>query len=114
MAALVVISDIPAHREVCGIAPTYVPADSVDNWVDALREAARLESGRTRTSKATGSSYCPSVFLDEDRGKNSGNFEFLPPLVFLLLVAAIADKADSSEGALHPSFRQDLSLRQES
>jgi glycosyltransferase involved in cell wall biosynthesis len=35
------ISDIPAHREVCGGAPTYVPVHSLRDWIDALREAAR-------------------------------------------------------------------------
>ena len=35
-----VISDIPAHREVCGDAPMYVPAASVCDWADALRGAA--------------------------------------------------------------------------
>ena len=35
-----VVSDIPAHREVCGDAPIYVPATSVHDWADALRDAA--------------------------------------------------------------------------
>ena len=77
-----VISDIPSHREICGVAPTYVPADSVDHWVDALREAAGWSPAERERRKQLGLSYCPSVFLDEDRGKDSGNFEFLPRLVF--------------------------------
>ena len=35
-----VVSDIPAHREVCGDAPLYVPASSVSDWVDSFRLAA--------------------------------------------------------------------------
>jgi glycosyltransferase involved in cell wall biosynthesis len=38
------ISDIPPHRDVCDAAPTYVPAHSLRDWVDALREAARWSS----------------------------------------------------------------------
>jgi glycosyltransferase involved in cell wall biosynthesis len=34
------VSEIPAHREVCGEAPIYVAAASVCDWVDALRCAA--------------------------------------------------------------------------
>ena len=49
-----VISDIPAHREVCGIAPRYVPAHSVDNWVDALREAAGWSAGERERRKQLG------------------------------------------------------------
>ena len=49
-----VISDIPAHREVCGIAPTYVPAHSVGNWVDALREAAGWSAGERERRKQLG------------------------------------------------------------
>ena len=46
-----VISDIPAHREVCGIAPTYVPAHSVKiGWTRCakpragVRQNANVES----------------------------------------------------------------------
>jgi glycosyltransferase involved in cell wall biosynthesis len=48
------ISDIPAHREVCGVAPTYVPAQSVNNWVDALREAAGWSAGERERRKQLG------------------------------------------------------------
>ena len=48
------ISDIPAHREVCGIAPTYVPAHSVDNWVEALRETAGWSAGERERRKQLG------------------------------------------------------------
>ena len=49
-----VISDIPAHREVCGDAPTYVPAHSSTNWVDALREAAAWSSHERERRKQSG------------------------------------------------------------
>jgi glycosyltransferase involved in cell wall biosynthesis len=48
------ISDIPAHREVCGIAPTYVPAQSVNSWVDALREVAGWSPGERERRKQLG------------------------------------------------------------
>ena len=47
-----VISDIPSHREMCGFAPTYVPADSVDHWVDALRAAAGWSPAERRRRRA--------------------------------------------------------------
>ena len=48
------ISDIPAHREVCGVAPTYVPAHSVNHWVDALREASGWSAGERERRKELG------------------------------------------------------------
>ena len=48
------ISDIPAHREVCGNAPTYVPAHSVNDWVDALREAAGWSAEQRERRKQLG------------------------------------------------------------
>jgi len=35
----VVVSDIPAHREVCGDAALYAPVGDVDAWCDAVRTA---------------------------------------------------------------------------
>jgi glycosyltransferase involved in cell wall biosynthesis len=49
-----VISDIPSHREMCGLAPTYVPADSVDHWVDALRAAAGWSPAERERRKQLG------------------------------------------------------------
>src|SRR6476619_1897527 len=49
-----VISDIPAHREVCGDAPMYVPIGSVKSWVDALREAAAWRPDESERRKQLG------------------------------------------------------------
>lgn len=52
------ISDIPAHREMCADAPVYVPARSARDWADAIRGAAawtplELESRRQRGLRVT-------------------------------------------------------------
>jgi glycosyltransferase involved in cell wall biosynthesis len=47
-----VVSDIPAHREICGDAPMYVSASSVHDWADAFRDAvAWSSSGHERRRK---------------------------------------------------------------
>ena len=48
------VSDIPPHREVCDGAPTYVPAHSLRDWVDALREAAAWSSDERERRKQLG------------------------------------------------------------
>jgi glycosyltransferase involved in cell wall biosynthesis len=48
------ISDIPAHREVCRSAATYVPAQSVNDWLEALREAAKWSPGERERRRQLG------------------------------------------------------------
>jgi glycosyltransferase involved in cell wall biosynthesis len=51
----VVVSDIPAHREVCGDAAFYAPPGDAEAWVRAVTEARRAsgERGRERARAYT-------------------------------------------------------------
>ena len=48
------VSDIPAHREACADAPVYVPARSVRDWADAIREAAAWPSSHRERRRQLG------------------------------------------------------------